>query len=118
MMKRYETSTEPRLTAIAEDIAKGRYRIGFDVDEVDCIGVAVACHLKWDCIAILRTMYSALEDANMHSENIAVAEWIDTAERGSDFAADKAARKMQDQDRIEHDAKCQELAAELPGEIE
>ncbi len=41
------------------------------------LGVAVAHYFRWDGLAILETFSAALEDANYHTENETVAQWIE-----------------------------------------
>jgi len=47
------------------------------------LGLAISRYFEWDGLAILKTMYSALEDANFHSENQIIAEMINKIEKGS-----------------------------------
>ena len=39
------------------------------VTDADALGVIVAKYLEWNCDDIMETMFSALEDANVHTLN-------------------------------------------------
>ena len=47
-------------------------------EDSDALGVLIAHHFEWDGMAILQTFYSALEDANFHTECEEVQRMIDT----------------------------------------
>ena len=50
------------------------------LSEEDGLGVAISRHFEWEHLPILKTVYAALEDANLHTENKTVAEWIKALE--------------------------------------
>ena len=42
----------------------------------EALGILIAHHFEWDGLAILRTFFNALEDANFHTEAAKVHEMI------------------------------------------
>ena len=47
-----------------------------EASDEDALGILIAHNFEWDGLAILRTFFYALEDANFHSEAEQVANWI------------------------------------------
>ena len=48
--------------------------------EEEGLGLLIAKYFKWDGLAILKTMYATLEDANFHTENKEVQKMIERVE--------------------------------------
>jgi hypothetical protein len=49
--------------------------------DFEALGILISQHFDWDGLAILKTTYSALEDANFHTENKQVEAMIDRVEK-------------------------------------
>lgn len=52
----------------------------------EALGLLIAGYFEWDGLAILKTLYSALEDANFHTENKTISDMIDNIEGGGSDA--------------------------------
>lgn len=48
----------------------------FEEENESKLGIAIAQHLQWKVLPILKTFYAAMKDANIHTENKTVAKWI------------------------------------------
>jgi hypothetical protein len=49
--------------------------------DTDALGLILSAYFEYDGLAILKTAYSALEDANFHAENIEIKKLIDKLEK-------------------------------------
>lgn len=47
----------------------------------EALGLIISSYFQWNGLAILRTLYSALEDANFHRENKAIQALINRLEK-------------------------------------
>ncbi len=70
-------TSEPKLTAIAEERAARSFIDSYEATEEEAIGLVLASHFSWDGSAIMRAFASALEDANFHPEAAKVQEWLE-----------------------------------------
>lgn len=46
------------------------------IPDSEVLGLIISNYFKWECGAILKTVYSALEDSNMHSLNAKIEELV------------------------------------------
>lgn len=76
-MRTHPEASNPALTEIAERRASEAFVEGYEADESEGLGLAIASHFRWDGLAILETMHAALEDANYHTEAGTVSDWIE-----------------------------------------
>lgn len=49
----------------------------------EALGIAISHYFKWDGLAILKTLYNALEDANFHTDNEVIQGLIDKYEKAA-----------------------------------
>jgi hypothetical protein len=54
---------------------------GYTVSDEEAMGLLISNFFEWDGLAILKTTYSALEDANFHTENETIKMLIEKVER-------------------------------------
>jgi len=54
--------------------------------EEEGLGILIAKYFKWDGLAILKTLYAALEDANFHTENKEIEKLIKRVESDYEVA--------------------------------
>ena len=71
----------PTLTQIAADQRERSFVNPMRHSLEEGLGIALAHHFEWDGLKILQTFYSALEDANFHTEAEKVADMIAEVER-------------------------------------
>ena len=79
---------EKTMSTLKEMIDKQK-KVSFVPDYVDkatdeeALGLIVSNYFQWDGLAILKTLSSALEDANFHTENEKIQAIIDELEKGA-----------------------------------
>lgn len=73
-------NTRNLLEQIALETIEDSFVEGYPVNhenKMGALGIAIAQYCDWTGLDILRVMYGALEDANYHTLNQTVQEWID-----------------------------------------
>lgn len=73
--------TREAVTPVLERIKRESFVNAGETADEDAMGLLVSKFFEWDGLAILKTAYSALEDANFHAENETIEELIRKVER-------------------------------------
>lgn len=70
-----------------KEIIKNRIKTSFvkeyqdKATDEEALGLVIADYFKWNGLAILKTLYNALEDANFHTANETIQVLIDKYEK-------------------------------------
>ena len=72
---------EEELKAMLEAQKKQSFIEPDKATDQEAAGLLLARYFKWDGVKILEAAYSALEDANFHTENETIRQLIDRAKK-------------------------------------
>jgi hypothetical protein len=69
---------ENKIKEIIQAVRKASYipEAQAKISDAEVLGLIVSQYLRWDCKDILKTVYSALEDSNMHTLNAEIEKLV------------------------------------------
>lgn len=69
-----------KVRPVIEEIKRTHFVEGYQATDEEAMGLLISKYFEWDGLAILKSTYSALEDANFHTENETIQELIEKVE--------------------------------------
>jgi hypothetical protein len=75
-----EANETRQIRSILDKIKKDSFVEEYTASDEEAMGLLISRFFAWDGLAILKTTYSALEDANFHTENETIGKLIEEVE--------------------------------------
>jgi hypothetical protein len=77
MLVQDQRTINEKIRAIIQENKSTAFMSGYAAQDQEALGLLIARYFDWDGVAILETLYNALEDANFHTENQVIEAMIE-----------------------------------------